>query len=216
MKMRALICGAMCFALGCAGDDGGEGPFCGDAVCSAGETSSTCTADCPVGGPFCGDNTCNGNETASTCAADCSTTACSTSPDNCTAETICISGKCEPAFPRVYRITNVSVMVPTSNPNNNSDWDVGGGAPDLYLGDQQGTPISSAVQNQFSATFPGPLEVQLVAGTALRIDAWDEDVSVPDYAFGCQANPITAAQLRARAFGCAANGGSLNSVITPK
>lgn len=215
--MRALICGAICLALGCAtDDDGGDGPFCGDAVCNAGETSSTCAADCPVGGPFCGDGTCNGNETASSCTSDCGTTACSASPDNCTGETICISGKCEAAFPRVYRITNVAVSMPTKNPNNNSDWDVGGGAPDLFLGDQQGNPITAAVQDQFSATFPGPFEVQLVAGNAFRMDVWDEDVTTNDFAFACQANPITAALLRTRSFGCAANGASLTSAINPK
>jgi len=216
--MRALItcCAILGLAIGCASDDQGGGPSCGDGVCNAGETNATCAADCSVGGPFCGDGTCNGNETASTCAADCGTTACSTSPDNCTGETICISGKCEAAFPRVYRITNVSVMVPTKNPNNNSDWDVGGGAPDLYLGQMDGTPITAAVPDQFSATFPGPFEVQLVGGNAFRIDVWDEDVTTNDFAFACQANPITAALLRTRSFGCAANGASLTSTINPK
>lgn len=215
--MRMLIAlGVLGLAVGCASDDEGGAPFCGDGVCSAGETSSSCASDCPVGGPFCGDGTCNGNETASNCSSDCGTTACSTSPDNCTGETICIASKCEPAFPRVYRITNVVASMPTTNPNNNSDWDAGGGAPDLFLGDQNGTPISTAVQDQFSATFAGPFEVQLVAGNALRLDVWDEDVAADDFAFACQANPVTAALLRSRTFACSGNGASLTSKINPK
>ncbi len=217
--MRAIViacCGVLGLAAGCASDEGDDGPACGDGVCNAGETSTTCATDCPVGGPFCGDGTCNGNETVSSCASDCSAAACSTSPDNCTGETICIAGKCQAAFPRVYRITNVSVMMPTKNPNNNSDWDVGGGAPDLFLGDENGTAITTAVPDQFSASFPGPFEVSLIAGAALRLDVWDEDVASNDWAFACQANPITAALLRSRKFNCSANGASLTSAINPK
>lgn len=215
---RLIVCwGMFGLGIGCAADDdGGGGPACGDAVCNAGETTATCAVDCPAGGPFCGDGTCNGNESVSSCAADCGTTPCSASPDNCTGETICISGKCEAAFPRVYQIANVVVSVPTTNPNNGSDWDIGGGAPDLFLGDQNGTAFSSVVQDQFSATFAGPFEVSLVAGTALRIDVWDEDISSNDFAFACQANPITAAILRSRTLACSASGESLSSSITPK
>lgn len=216
MRARIVCLVLLGVAVGCAADDDDGGSLCGDAVCNAGETSLTCPADCPAGGPFCGDGTCNGSETVSTCASDCGTTACSTSPDNCTGETICIAGKCEAAFPRVYRITNVSVMVPTSNPNNGSDWDIGGGAPDLFLGNQSGEPITAAIQDQFSASFPGPFEVQLIAGGTLRIDVWDEDLTSNDYAFACQANPITAALLRTRSFACSGNGMSLTSAINPK
>jgi hypothetical protein len=216
MKSVILCCGLFGFAVGCAADDDDGGAACGDGVCNAGETSATCATDCPVGGPFCGDGTCNGNESVSTCASDCSTTSCSSSPDTCTGETICISGACEAAFPRVYRIANVVASMPTKNPNNGQDWDVGGGAPDLYLGDPSGNPITTAIADQFNATFPGPFEISLIAGGTLRVDVWDEDISSHDFAFGCQANPITSALLRSRTLSCAMSGASLSLAINPK
>lgn len=211
-----LVIAVAALTLGCASDDG-DGGSCGDGVCR-GETNATCPDDCPANGPFCGDGTCNGTETATTCADDCGTTACSTSPDNCNGETICIAGTCEAAFPRVYAITSVTVSVPTTNPNDGGNpWDVGGGAPDLYLADMTCTGFTVAVQDQFSASFAGPFDVQLVAGTTLRIDVCDEDtIDPPDGAFACQEAPITAARLRTRQFGCVGNGFSMTSTITPK
>jgi len=168
-------------------------------------------------GPFCGDLVCNGFETAGSCPGDCGgVQACSETGDACGGDTICISGRCESAFPRVYRLTNVTVTVPTTNPNNGQSWDVGGGAPDLYLGNATGTPISAAVQDQFSATFAGPFEIQLIAGGSLRLDAWDEDVTNPDPVLGCLADPITPVLLRARSFSCSRAGMSLSSVLSPK
>jgi hypothetical protein len=96
------------------------------------------------------------------------------------------------------------------------EWDIGGGAPDLYLGDNTGSATTTAVPDQFSASFPGPFEVSLIAGDTLLIYVWDADVSVPDYAFGCTANPVTAALLRTRSFGCTGHGASLASSISPK
>ena len=206
---------ALCVGLiaGCSG--GGGGNTCGDGVCDGGETYASCPSDCPASGPFCGDGTCNGNEITTTCAADCGA-ACSATNDNCAGETICVASACVAAFPRVYSITNVMVSVPTTNPNNNSSWDVGGGAPDLFLGDSAGTAFSAIVQDQFSATFAGPFDVQLTAGQTLLIDVWDSDVTVNDFAFGCQAMPITTALLRTRSFGCTTLGMTLQSKINPK
>ncbi|EKD92840.1 MAG: Tenascin-X, partial [uncultured bacterium] len=52
--------------------------YCGDKVCSYGETSSTCASDCTTGGTptgtttgYCGDKMCNNGETSSTCGMDC-------------------------------------------------------------------------------------------------------------------------------------------------
>ncbi len=137
-------------------------------------------------------------------------------PDNCTGETICVSGRCENAFPRVYQVVSVGVTVPTTNPTNGQAWDIGGGAPDLFLGDSTGVPITAAVQDQFSASFAGPFEISLIAGGSMRIDVWDEDATVDDHVLACQANPITAELLRGRAFSCARNGMMLTSTIRPK
>lgn len=169
-------------------------------------------------GSRCGDGVCTDDETPTTCAADCggATPECSATVDTCSGETICIAGICEAAFPRVYQITNVVASMPTRNPNTGEEWDIGGGAPDLYVGDVSGTPISAVVADEFSATFVGPFEVQLIAGQAFRLDLWDEDVTTPDYAFGCGQNPISPSLLRSRNFGCAANGATLSATIEPK
>jgi hypothetical protein len=173
-----------------------------------------CTDSGGDGDSVCGDGRCDLNEV---CPSDCDQTpACTTSPDNCVGETICVASTCVAAFPRVYRFTNVAVAMPTTNPNNGQSWDIGGGAPDLYLGDSTGARLSNVVQDQFSATFPGPFEVMLVAGATLRLDVWDDDVTTPDFAYACQANPITAELLRTRSFRCQTGGASLNAVIEPK
>ncbi len=44
--------------------------LCGDGVCDEGETSDFCPMDCPVP-PYCGDGVCNGDETVSSCFDDC-------------------------------------------------------------------------------------------------------------------------------------------------
>ncbi|MBL9016740.1 MAG: hypothetical protein JNL83_21310 [Myxococcales bacterium] len=214
---RGLVIASCLLFSSCAGDDGGgDGSSCGDGVCGLGESQATCAVDCTGTNPRCGDGVCNGTETASSCAADCTSSACTTSPDNCTGETLCVGGSCVAAFPRVYAITGVSVSVPTTNPNNGQTWDVGGGAPDLFLGNSNGVAFSGVVADQFSATFAGPFDVQLVAGATLRIDVWDEDVTTHDAAFACQANPITAQLLRTRTFACAVNGMTMTSTIRPK
>lgn len=164
-------------------------------------------------GSRCGDGICSSGETNGTCAADCAANACTEFPDNCTAETICVSGSCVAAFPRVYRLSTIHVMVPTTRMGNT--WDAGGGAPDLFLGDANMVAYSPIVDDAFTANFTGPFTVQLIAGQAFRIDVWDEDISVHDYAMGCVANPITAAQLRTRTFNCSGASGTLTAVLQP-
>lgn len=184
--------------VGCGGSDG-SGP------------------DASASNPVCGDRVCNGGESVSTCATDCGTPACSTSPDNCTGEMICVASSCVAAFPRVYRVTNISVMVPTTNPVGGGAWDVGGGAPDMFIGEGSGgaTKLSAVVQDQFSATFPGPIQFNLIGGSTLRIDVWDEDVTTNDPVTACQRAPITAAALRSRTFNCAGSGITFTAAINP-
>ena len=43
--------------------------FCGDGLCTQGETSVSCPRDC---GSVCGDGACNGSETPLGCPQDCS------------------------------------------------------------------------------------------------------------------------------------------------
>lgn len=187
VMLMALWVGAACTDAG--NDDGPS--FCGDGVCNIGESAGNCPGDCAAGG------------------------ACSPSNDTCGGETICVGNSCVAAFPRVYAITNVSVMLPTTDPNGEA-WDLGGGAPDLFVGDSSGNPLTNTVQDQFSATFPGPFDVQLIAGATLRISIWDEDVSANDLAFSCQAAPVTADLLRSRVLRCTQGGSTLAAALNPK
>jgi len=131
---------------------------------------------------------------------------------------VCLSGSCVAAFPRVYSIRDVSVQVPTRDPNGEA-WDAGGGAPDLKLSIMiNGTEVATApaVQDQFSARFGGPFDVQLIAGSRLTLMALDEDLTADDPAYGCEANPVTAAHLRERSLACASGGSTLSFEIDPR
>lgn len=131
--------------------------------------------------------------------------ACAPSSDTCTGEDICIAAQCEPAFGRTYAITSITVRVPDRDPHTSATWDPAD-PPDLYLGDAQGRPLTATVSNALGATFPGPIPVTLAAGDPLRIDLWDDDApGAPQFVFGCRAEIIGAAQLRARGFGCASS-----------
>ncbi len=143
---------------------------------------------------------------------------CSESGDSCSGETICVAGSCVAAFGRVYLVSDVSVHVPTTD-SSGAAWDIGGGAPDLKIKiSVNGSVVSTsvAVADQFNASFAGPFSVTLVAGGSLRIDAVDEDVTVDDPAVACQANPVTAAQLRTRTMSCSASGSTLSWQIDPR
>lgn len=143
---------------------------------------------------------------------------CSEIADRCTGESICIAGRCEAAFGRIYKISNVQITVPTTDPQG-AAWDVGGGAPDLLLEiSVNGTRVAGApaVQDRFSASFTGPFDVTLVGGSSLVVSTLDEDITVNDPAFECRASPITADLLRSRSLSCALGGNTLSFEMAPR
>jgi hypothetical protein len=143
---------------------------------------------------------------------------CTTSPDNCTGETICVGGACVLAFPRSYTISNIKLMVPTTDPDG-AAWDAGGGAPDLFIEiNVNGAKVATTpvVSDMFSATFAGPFQVQLEGGATVRFDSFDEDVTVNDPAYACIANPITAQLLRIRKLACMTGSNSMVLDIAPR
>lgn len=107
------------------------------------------------------------------------------------------------------------VAVPTTNPSNGEAWDAGGGAPDMFLS-ANGTMLTPPVNDQFTASFAGPFDFSLIAGGSLRIDVFDEDITVDDGVLSCQETPITAQRLRTRVFSCAGGGLTFTSTIQPK
>lgn len=144
---------------------------------------------------------------------------CTVMADNCTGETICVAGSCVAAFPRVYKLGAIQHSVPTTKTDSTS-WDAAGGAPDLFVTiDVNGTTVATTnvVSDQFNATWPGPFSVSLIAGSTLTLTSYDQDVSVNDPGFACEAKPITAALLRLRQLGCTSPPPwSLSYVIAPQ
>jgi len=143
---------------------------------------------------------------------------CNPSNDGCTGETVCIASQCQSAFTRGYTISALTVQVPTTKPDGTS-WDIGGGAPDLYIAvSTDGTKVgmTAVVQDQFSASFPDMVSVTLASTTKLDVHAYDSDVTSDDDAYLCEANPVTAAELRARQVGCQGSGYSLTFTVQPR
>ena len=142
---------------------------------------------------------------------------CSETADTCPDDTICVAGGCEDAFPRVYAITDVQLSVPTTDPNG-EPWDAGGGAPDLFVKisvDNTVVATTQPVQDSFAATFAGPFQVQLIAGSSLVIATLDSDLTLDDSVFDCVAAPITSDQLRGRLQSCTGNTGTMLYTIEP-
>lgn len=158
---------------------------------------------------------CSGDDDHSRLRPDATSAGCSTSPDTCTGDTICIA-TCEPVVPRAYRITNISHSVPATKPDG-SPWDVGS-APDLFVVVSVNAvqlAETQYVSDQLSAAWPGPFNIQLTAGASLVVASFDDDVSANDEVFTCQASPVTATQLRARTLRCEASGYRLTFDINP-
>jgi len=143
---------------------------------------------------------------------------CSAAEDTCPGDSICIASRCEAAFGRIYDIRSLTVTVPTLDPNG-LYWDIGGGAPDLVVTIAINGTVraqTGTVNDQFSATFPGPYAVQPVGGGSLLLVAYDEDVTTFDLAYACRADPLTAEMLRRRRLGCASGGNTLQLAIEPR
>jgi len=128
---------------------------------------------------------------------------CSVANDTCDGETVCVNSSCVAAFPRVYNIGNIRVMLPTTDPTG-AAWDIGGGAPDILVevrvnGTLAGT--TSTVQDQFSATFAAGFDATLVGGSTVTLDVYDEDATVNDKALTCTGT-VTSAFARSRELAC--------------
>ena len=143
---------------------------------------------------------------------------CSATADLCAGDTICIAGRCEAAFGRVYDIRSIAVTLPTVDPNGYY-WDFGGGAPDITVSistDGVVRAMTATVNDQFSALFAGPYAVVPIGGGTLMLAAYDEDVTGYEFAYACAADVITAALLRARRLSCVSDGNTLKFTIEPR
>lgn len=199
----------------CPADCATSAPVCGDGTCAGDETTATCSRDCPASGPYCGDGTCDADETASSCSADCepvSPGSCTSSPDSCTGDNICMQGSCVQAFGRIYKVSVTSGVMPQFN-SANQTWDPAGGAPDPYVQiTLNGTDVAHTtyVDNTLTPTWNQSANMTIVGGSTFKIAAWDADLPYyPDVLmFACQSAPLTADQLRAGSLDCNGPSGS--------
>jgi hypothetical protein len=203
----AASCGADCAAAAC-----------GDGTCDPGETASSCPADCPA---TCGNGTCEPAEDAAACPADCDPTACTTAPDTCTGEDLCLDGRCVSAFGRNYIIRVDRGVLPEHNASGGA-WDIAGGLPDPKVdltvnGTLISTPvIGDTLMPQWMFDTPPTL---IPGGTVFRIGVLDSDIDADDLAWACVADPLTADFLRAGGLRCSGTGelaaGHVDILFTP-
>lgn len=142
---------------------------------------------------------------------------CSEGADSCGGDTICVDGRCEGAFGRVYEIRDIAVQVSTTNASGEA-WDALGGAPDLFVQvivDGSVVATTGVANDSFSASFGGPFRATLLAGSSLILQVVDEDVADHDSVFACQAIPVGADLLRSRSVQCSAGGTTVRFEIDP-
>lgn len=222
-------CGNTIGGVRCTGNNGG---LCATGVCTAGGfCDSGSSASCANTGNSCGSTIagvfCNarngGGCSVGTCTAqgicDSGGGGCQASnPNSCAGETVCISGRCEAAFPRRYSITVTDLSLPTRDTNGEC-WDVGCGAPDpfveLFLNDSSFGQTTTA-QDTFAVTYNEVFEVNIVAGSDLSLAVYDDDLTAPDLAMACGADPLTAAIIRDATLACSSSTGNLSFIILPR
>lgn len=222
------------------GDAGVCGPGTCTTCCQADgrcAVSGDSNATCGSGGQLC--DVCTGTDVCSIagCATPsptgCSLTLPSSGPaiDSCTGADICIcpngpdtgcsgTGTCAVASGRSYRFELDYVLTDATKPNAEA-WDAAGGAPDPFAVLQVnavavGLP-STTLDDTFDAQwFPAPTwTITLHAGDALRLDAYDEDLTVHDWIGGCEIASLTAANLRQREFACSATSADIRGYLQP-
>jgi hypothetical protein len=142
---------------------------------------------------------------------------CSTAPDTCTGDNICVANVCTPAFPLAYRITAFTIHVPagfTHDTDGKPDLQphVAVGNPDL----QDVTPIPVS-PNTLDLMLPGPFDLTLMANTTtLLVGVDDADPTSPMTILDCIDAPATAQMLRNGGDACANGPATISFKIAPK
>jgi len=148
--------------------------------------------------------------------------------DTCLGDTICLcpggdlfcdgTGTCSVAFGRRYTIAVSELTLPDRKPDGTC-WDAACGAPDPYVvfsvdGVELGrTPAASDLLTVVYDPLPA-VDATVAAGSTIRLDVFDEDISADDPAFACVAT-ATGALLRSRDLSCEGVLGQMTAIIVP-
>lgn len=149
---------------------------------------------------------------------------CSEFSDACGGEQICISGTCEAAFNRIYRIAVADGQIAGSKPDS-TPWDDSTGElgrPDPYVvfyvdGVEIGR--TTVAQDTNTPVWNEYIDAELVPGSSITLEMKDSDLVFDDDIFTCTADPISADLLRARSIACedsGMTGTSFRGLIQPK
>lgn len=136
----------------------------------------------------------------------------------CAGETICLRGACVAAFGRTYDIVAYEAIVPQFKPDG-STWDAFGGAPDPFaVLSLNGTVLgqTSTIQDTFTPRWNEYVSAVIPAGSTLRVDLWDEDVSADDAILSCAASPLTADALHVGRIRCAGAAGEVTILFATR
>lgn len=133
--------------------------------------------------------------------------------DACAGEQVCVAGRCEAAFPRVYTLRITNVTFPAMKPPDNECWDLPCSAPDPFfsvnLNDQE-VGRTNAVQDQNAVSFTGAFDLSLIAGSKLLVGLFDEDIAEHDLIGACRVDPVSPDPLRGRLLSCMALNGAFS------
>lgn len=145
---------------------------------------------------------------------------CSERADDCSGDTICLSGTCEAAYPRSYDLSIDDVSLPSRDPNNNC-WDIPCGPPDPYVVvrlDDRDVGATDEASDTNEASWSDIFPITLSSGSRLELQLYDSDVDNDDLALACSSIPIDTELLRSRFVVCGSRGSGsyLHATITPR
>jgi len=104
---------------------------------------------------------------------------------DCAWDEFCYEEECQLVLGRRYVVTALGAVVGTTKPDG-SDWDLGGGAPDLFanFGFDGDEAVTDTQWDSFSADWAQYSTFVLSSGTTFEFNVWDEDTVDHDLAAG--------------------------------
>ena len=127
--------------------------------------------------------------------------------------------RCEVVLSGLWNFTIVRGDVTERTPSGDS-WDGFGGLPDPYVcvtiaGDRRCTStVQDTLSPVWNASYPPVTATALLGG--VRVEYWDEDVSVSDPICGAGLIPVTEGDLRSGTWGAGCTSGNIEVRLAPR